>query len=226
MQGLTPSPGGSTSRAPPLPSRSRSTSCADAAPSGSRRRRDESPGTGERLRIGNQPPSPRVERPACEQERPRKQADDDPKSCIAVRHPPDYGRRSGEYDAAGAVAHVHRESTKAEHRRPPTGIDELVEVVALEKRDDPHPGLLPLANLRFEVSRLLPADSSESDVATTPRARQRILPVNHVDAHALLEKDIYRHGPAFPVECGSSGMAESLSRGTSRRGRTTANRGG
>jgi len=28
-----------------------------------------------------------------------------------------------------------------------------------------HPGLLPLANLRFEVSRLLPAVSSESHVA-------------------------------------------------------------
>jgi hypothetical protein len=38
-----------------------------------------------------------------------------------------------------------------------------------------HPGLRPLANLRFEVSRLLPAVSSESDVATTPRARKRKL---------------------------------------------------
>jgi hypothetical protein len=38
-----------------------------------------------------------------------------------------------------------------------------------------HPGLLPLANLRFEVSRLLPAVSSESDVAATPRARKRKL---------------------------------------------------
>jgi len=38
-----------------------------------------------------------------------------------------------------------------------------------------HPGLLPLANLRFEVSRLLPAVCDESDVATTPRARNRKL---------------------------------------------------
>ena len=38
-----------------------------------------------------------------------------------------------------------------------------------------HPGLLPLANLRFEVSRLLPAVSSETDVATKPRARKRKL---------------------------------------------------
>jgi hypothetical protein len=29
-----------------------------------------------------------------------------------------------------------------------------------------HPGLLPLANLRFEVSRLVPAVSSEPDVTT------------------------------------------------------------
>ena len=33
----------------------------------------------------------------------------------------------------------------------------------------------PLANLRFEVSRLLPAVSSDSDVATTPRALERKL---------------------------------------------------
>ena len=36
-----------------------------------------------------------------------------------------------------------------------------------------HPGLLPLANLRFEVIRLLPAVCDESDVATTPRAYNR-----------------------------------------------------
>ena len=39
-----------------------------------------------------------------------------------------------------------------------------------------HPGLLPLANLRFEVSRLLPAVSSESDVATTPKGTQAETP--------------------------------------------------
>jgi hypothetical protein len=45
----------------------------------------------------------------------------------------------------------------------------------LTSRGRSHPGLLPLANLRFDVSRLLPAVSSESDVATTPRARKRKL---------------------------------------------------
>jgi len=40
-----------------------------------------------------------------------------------------------------------------------------------------HPGLRPLANLRFEVSRLLPAVFSEPDVATTPRALEgKLLP--------------------------------------------------
>jgi hypothetical protein len=47
----------------------------------------------------------------------------------------------------------------------------------LTSRGRSHPGLLPLANLWFEVSRLLPAVSSESDVATTPRARKsKLLP--------------------------------------------------
>jgi hypothetical protein len=42
----------------------------------------------------------------------------------------------------------------------------------ITSRGRSHPGLLPLANLRFEVSRLLPAVSSEPDVANTPRALQ------------------------------------------------------
>jgi hypothetical protein len=45
----------------------------------------------------------------------------------------------------------------------------------LISRGRSHPGLLPLANLRFEVSRLLPAVSSEPDVAAAPRARKRKL---------------------------------------------------
>ena len=36
-------------------------------------------------------------------------------------------------------------------------------------------GLHPLTNLRFEVSRLMPAIFSEPDVAATPRALQREL---------------------------------------------------
>ena len=45
----------------------------------------------------------------------------------------------------------------------------------LTSRGRSHPGLLPLANLRFEVSRLLPAVSSEPDVAAAVRALKRKL---------------------------------------------------
>jgi hypothetical protein len=47
----------------------------------------------------------------------------------------------------------------------------------LTSRGRSHPGLLPLANLRFEVSRLLPAVSSAPDVAAAGGARQwKLLP--------------------------------------------------
>ena len=59
---------------------------------------------------------------------------------------------------------------------------------ALISRGQSHPGLLPLANLRFEVSRLLPAVCDESDVATTPRARKRKLL-----AHPGHEFGLWRH---------------------------------
>ena len=54
----------------------------------------------------------------------------------------------------------------------------------ITSRGRSHPGLLPLANLRFEVSRLLPAVSSESDVATTPRAPQRSSPTRVMQQQA------------------------------------------
>ena len=47
----------------------------------------------------------------------------------------------------------------------------------LTSRGRSHPGLLPLANLRVEVSRLLPAVSSEPDVAAARGARKwKLLP--------------------------------------------------
>jgi hypothetical protein len=46
----------------------------------------------------------------------------------------------------------------------------------LPSRGLSHPGLLPPANLRLEVSRLLSAVSSESDVATTPKGTQNEAP--------------------------------------------------
>ena len=45
----------------------------------------------------------------------------------------------------------------------------------LISRGRSHPGLLPLANLRFEVSRLLPAVFSQPDVAATRWALERKL---------------------------------------------------
>jgi len=45
----------------------------------------------------------------------------------------------------------------------------------LTSRGRRHPGLLPLANLSLRVSRLLPAVSSEPDVAAARRALERKL---------------------------------------------------
>ena len=45
----------------------------------------------------------------------------------------------------------------------------------LASRGRSHPGLLPLANLRFEVSRLLPAVFSEPNIAAAVRALERKL---------------------------------------------------
>ena len=45
----------------------------------------------------------------------------------------------------------------------------------LTSRGRSHPGLLPLANLRFEVSRLLPAVSWQPDVAAATGALERKL---------------------------------------------------
>ena len=56
-------------------------------------------------------------------------------------------------------------------------LERFVEVCqGLTSRGRSHPGLLPLANLRFEVSRLLPAVSSQPDVATTLKGTQQETP--------------------------------------------------
>jgi hypothetical protein len=63
-----------------------------------------------------------------------------------------------------------RSSRRGQRRR----FERIAEVCEdLTSRGRSHPGLRPLANLRFEVSRLLPAVCSEPDVATAPRARER-----------------------------------------------------
>ena len=59
----------------------------------------------------------------------------------------------------------------------------------LTSRGRSHPGLLPRASLRFEVSRLLPAGFSESDVAAARQTLQRqLLPhPGHQFAQAIRE---------------------------------------
>jgi hypothetical protein len=63
-------------------------------------------------------------------------------------------------------------------RRDGRRLERLAEVCeTLTSRGRSHPGLCPLANLRFEVSRLLPAVFSEPDVAAAPWAlKQKLLP--------------------------------------------------
>ena len=58
----------------------------------------------------------------------------------------------------------------------------------LTSRGRRHPGLLPLANLSLRVSRLLPAVSSEPDVAAARRALER----------KLLTHPCYQLGPGYP----------------------------
>ena len=65
---------------------------------------------------------------------------------------------------------------RAPGRRDGRRLERLAEVCeGLTSRGRSHPGLLPLANLRFEVSRLLPAVSSKPDVAAAHRALERKL---------------------------------------------------
>jgi hypothetical protein len=74
------------------------------------------------------------------------------------------------------------------------GFERFTEVCqGLISRGRSHPGLLLLANLRFEVSRLLPAFSYEPDVATTPRALQRKLLAHPGHENAVFSAS---HNPA------------------------------
>ena len=71
------------------------------------------------------------------------------------------------------LAPVDRRATGGRDGRRLERLTEVCE--GLTSRGRSHPGLLPLANLRFEVSRLLPAVFSEPDITTTPRALERKL---------------------------------------------------
>jgi hypothetical protein len=80
----------------------------------------------------------------------------------------------------------------------------------LTSRGRSRPGLRPLANLRFEVSRLLPAVFSEPDVAATGGARQ----------WKLLAHPRHAFHPRFCARCRASGAFDarrsSLSRNAHR----------
>ncbi len=71
------------------------------------------------------------------------------------------------------LAPVGRWATSGRHRWRLERIAEVCE--NLTSRGLSHPGLRPLANLRFEVSRLLPAVCSEPDVTVAVRATKRKL---------------------------------------------------
>ena len=71
------------------------------------------------------------------------------------------------------LAPVDRRATGGRDGRGLKRPAEVCEGLTLRVRS--HPGLRPLANLRFEVSRLLPAVCSESDVAAAVRALERKL---------------------------------------------------
>ena len=84
----------------------------------------------------------------------------------------------------------------------------------LTSRGRSHPGLLPLANFRFDVSRLLPAISSQSDVAAARRALQgKLLPIRAISwAQAIRDvsriawtKLMARVGEEFPLACPNCG---------------------
>jgi hypothetical protein len=81
----------------------------------------------------------------------------------------------------------------------------------LTLRGRSHPGLLPLANLRFEVSRLLPAVFSEPDVAATRWALERKL-LPH-PSHQLRPRNpggVVRAGLCMSVAAAFRGLSACL----------------
>jgi len=94
-------------------------------------------------------------------------------------------------------APVGRRATSWRDWRGPERFAEVRQ--GLTSRGRSHPGLLPLTNLRFEVSRLLPAGYSKSDVAAARRTRTR----------KLLPHPRHQLGPRFCVRCRVSGAFDS-----------------
>ncbi|MFM9009997.1 MAG: hypothetical protein ACKON8_03770, partial [Planctomycetota bacterium] len=107
------------------------------------------------------------------------------------------------------LASVNRRATGGRDGRRLERLAEVCENLTLRGRS--HPGLLPLANLRFEVSRLVPAVFSEPDVATTPRALERqLLPHPGHDFRPRNPRGVVRAGLLMRVAA-ASGAATVVS---------------
>ena len=87
-------------------------------------------------------------------------------------------RRLKDYPVVVGLDNLAPVGGRATGRQDWRRLERFAEVCqGLTSRGRSHPGLLPLANLRFEVSRLLPAVSSEPDVAAAGGARKwKLLP--------------------------------------------------
>ena len=86
----------------------------------------------------------------------------------------DHGRRLKDYLVVLNLHELSPVGRRTTGGRDGRKVERFAEVCqGLTSRERSHPGHLPLANLRFQLSRLLPEVSSESDVATTTQASQR-----------------------------------------------------
>ena len=113
------------------------------------------------------------------------------------------------------LAPVDRRATGGRDGRRLERLAEVCE--GLTSRGRSHPGLLPLANLRFEVSRLLPAVSSRADVATAGRARKwKLLPHPSHQLGPGNPKRVVRAGLLGRVSCVVAGPRGMLARRMSR----------
>ena len=128
------------------------------------------------------------------------------RSRAARRAPPEPLR---DRHGSARLAPVNRRAMGGRDGRRLERFAEVCEDLTLRGRS--HPGLLPLANLRFEVSRLLPAVFSEPDVATTPRALERkLLPHPGHDFRPRNPRGVVRAGLLMRVAA-ASGAATVVS---------------
>ena len=104
------------------------------------------------------------------------------------------------------LAPVGRRATTARHRRRFERFAEVCQY--LTSRGRSHPGLRPLANIRFEVSRLLPAVCSEPDVTASRWARKRkLLPHPGHEFRPGNSRGVVRAGLCMSVAAAFHGMS-------------------